>query len=62
MENKIEEIVEREKEISNRVATGELKIRIMEWATNFARDNSQTIGKRNDYCITLQQLERFLQN
>lgn len=39
-----------------------LKIRIIKWATNFSRDNQQIAGKRNDYFITLQQLESFLKN
>ncbi len=57
MEN---ETKEKDREISNKVAIRELRTRIMRNATILARQTSQTIGEKNDYYITLWQLEKLL--
>ena len=62
MNNEIEKIIKREREVSNNVATGEIKIRVMRDATILARQTSQTIGEKNDYYITLWQLEELLKD
>ncbi len=36
------------------------KMNIYVGATEFARNNNQTVGEKNDYYVTLQQLEAII--
>ena len=62
MNEEIQKIIDKEKEISNSVATGEMKLEIVKNCLIFARQTSQTIGEKNDYYITIEQLEDLIKN
>lgn len=62
MNNEVEKSIEYEKRSYGDVRTGELKIKIMKEMTALAHSNYQMVGEKNDYYITLEQLERFLQS